>query len=93
MLSRSGETGAEDLDVVADVPDHRHSCRVDGADEPARETAPPTPPERRTTFTARGAVRARPVCAARAQADPRQVLQRVDVVGEVRDRSGDRGDP
>ena len=28
---------AEHVEVVADVPDHRHAGRIDGADEPARE--------------------------------------------------------
>ena len=28
---------AEHVEVVADVPDHRHVCRIDCADEPARE--------------------------------------------------------
>jgi hypothetical protein len=28
---------AEHLDVVADVPDHRHTRRIDGVDEPAQE--------------------------------------------------------
>ena len=38
MLSRSGETRqAEHLEVVADVPDHRHVAAADRLDEAARE--------------------------------------------------------
>ena len=67
MLSRSGETcEAEHLEVVADVPDHRHA-RPDRRRRRARaaKRAPPTPPERTATFTAPRAVRSQPACAGR----------------------------
>ena len=81
---------AEHLDVVADVADDRHARRVDGLDEPAREAgAADAAGEERDLHRGddrreRG-LRARPD----PQRQPLEIVERVDVVGEVRDRRGD----
>ena len=77
---------AEDLEVVADVPDHGELGGVDHVDEPAKEARAAHP-------AAEDGDLHRAACGQCPRSDtklePFEVGHRVDVVGEVRDRRGD----
>ena len=91
MLSRSGETDRPSTSRSSPTfPITVTSRGSTAATSPRAKRAPPTPPESKATFTladelAEGRLGAR----ACPEAEPIEILERVDVVGEVRDRSGD----
>ena len=94
MLSRSGETASPRTSRSSPtLPITVTFAGSTALTRPRAKRAPPTPPESRTTFTGPTAAERRLGARPRAQADPLQVVERVDVVGEVRDRRGDRGTP